>query len=107
MRRVAILGSTGSIGQNALKVIASLPVKFRVVGLSAHSNVACLLEQTRRFQPKYICLADESSARRARARLPSSYNVLSGQGGLEDLIQECNADINVWFGVNKIGLREA
>jgi 1-deoxy-D-xylulose-5-phosphate reductoisomerase len=95
MKRVAILGSTGSVGQNTLKVIAGLPIKFRVVGLSAHSNVDCLLKQARRFHTKYICLTDESSARKARARLPPSYSVLSGQGGLEDLIQECNADIVV------------
>ncbi|MGD9014764.1 MAG: 1-deoxy-D-xylulose-5-phosphate reductoisomerase, partial [Candidatus Omnitrophota bacterium] len=93
MRRVVILGSTGSIGKNTLKVIAGLSREFRVVGLSAYSNVATLIAQARRFNPKYVCLADEPAAKQARARLPSSYCVLSGQQGLEDLIKMSNADI--------------
>ena len=105
MKRIAILGSTGSIGRNTLRVIASLnkgSVKsqeyeggFQVVGLSAYSNVATLLKQVEQFHPKCICLADESSARKARLKLSSSCNVLSGKEGLENLIQDCRADIVV------------
>ena len=92
MKRIVVLGSTGSVGQNALKVIASLGEKFRVVGLSAYSNVSTLLRQVRQFKPKWICLVDELCAKRAKARLPSSCRLLSGRGGLQDLIQESNAD---------------
>ncbi len=92
MKRIVVLGSTGSVGQNTLKVIASLGEKFRVVGLSAYSNVSTLLRQVRQFKPKWICLVDELCAKRAKARLPSSCRLLSGRGGLQDLIQESNAD---------------
>ncbi len=95
MKRIAILGSTGSIGQNTLRVIATFPKEFKVVGLSAYANTATLLKQVERFSPKWICLVDGLSARKARSRLPSSCNVLNGRGGLQDLIQECNADIVV------------
>ncbi len=92
MKRIVILGSTGSIGRNTLKVIASLGEKFSVVGLSAYSNVPTLLRQAKLFKPKWICLVDELCAKRAKARLPSSCRLLSGRGGLQDLIQESNAD---------------
>ena len=95
MKRIAILGSTGSIGRNTLRVIADLSGKFQIVGLSAYSDVATLLKQVRQLHPGWICLVDEFSARRAKSKLPSSCNVLSGQEGLEDLIQESNADIVV------------
>jgi len=105
MKRIAILGSTGSIGRNTLRVIDSLNKKstearrpkegFQVVGLSAYSNLATLLKQVKRFYPKYICLVDKISAEKARSELSSSCNVLSGQKGLEDLIERSNADIVV------------
>ncbi len=95
MKRIVILGSTGSIGRNTLKVITGLSGEFRVVGLSAYSDAATLLKQAERFHPKWICLVDESSARKAKSRLSSSCNVLSGRKGLGDLIQDSNADIVV------------
>lgn len=105
MRRIAILGSTGSIGRNTLRVITTLNEEssyalsgfggFQVVGLSAYSDVTTLLKQVEQFHPKWICLVDEFSARKAKSKLSSSCNVLSGQDGLQDLIQESNADIVV------------
>lgn len=96
MKRVAILGSTGSIGSNTLRVIAALGNRFKVVGLSAHSNVALLLAQAKKFGPKWICLAEAERAREAKARLPASCRVFIGRDGLADLIQESNADIVVF-----------
>ena len=92
MKRITILGSTGSIGQNTLRVIATLPKEFKVVGLSAYSNTAILLKQVKQFNPKYICLVDELAAGKARLKLPSSCKLLSGQEGLMDLIHKSNAD---------------
>lgn len=57
MKRIAILGSTGSIGVNALNVISAFPGEFKVVGLSANSNVKLLREQIKKFKPKIACLA--------------------------------------------------
>ena len=105
MKRIAILGSTGSIGRNTLRVIDSLNKKsaytlsgfggFKVVGLSAYSNISTLLKQAKQFNPKYICLVDRFCAKEARSKLSSSCNVLSGREALEDLIERSNADIVV------------
>ncbi len=92
MRRILILGSTGSIGRNTIRVIESLPERFQVVGLSAYSDTQTLLRQVDSLRPRYICLVDESSARRAKKSLSSSCYVFSGQKGLIDLIHKSKAD---------------
>jgi len=58
-RRVVILGSTGSIGMNALGVIEQLGEDFRVVGLSAHRNMGRLMDQVKRYQPEVIAVMRE------------------------------------------------
>ena len=95
MKRIAILGSTGSIGRNTLSVIAALSDDFKVTGLSAYSNVATLLKQVKQFHPRWICLVDELSARKAQSELSSDCNILSGHRGLCDLIEKCGAEIVV------------
>ena len=57
-KRIAILGSTGSIGRNALQVIEALGGDYRVVALSGHQNVRLLLEQIRRHRPAAVALSD-------------------------------------------------
>ena len=57
MRKIAILGSTGSIGTQALEVIKMHPDQFKVTALSAHSNASLLFEQVRTFKPKMACLS--------------------------------------------------
>ena len=59
-RQIAILGSTGSIGKNALRVISSLGPEYQVQALSAHSNVDLLAEQARDYGAKVICVTNES-----------------------------------------------
>ncbi len=56
MRKVAILGSTGSIGINALKVISRFPDHFKVVGLTACKNWELLASQIKKYQPKYAAI---------------------------------------------------
>ncbi|MHC4527157.1 MAG: 1-deoxy-D-xylulose-5-phosphate reductoisomerase, partial [Planctomycetota bacterium] len=53
-KRIAILGSTGSIGTNALRVIDALGPDYQVFALSAHQNVELLVEQARRYKPQVI-----------------------------------------------------
>ncbi len=60
MKKISILGSTGSIGVNTLDVIASNPEKFEVWGLAAGSNVGVLAEQIKKFNPKVVSLFDAS-----------------------------------------------
>jgi 1-deoxy-D-xylulose-5-phosphate reductoisomerase len=69
MKRIAILGSTGSIGVQALDVVARHPDRFEVVGLGAGRNAARLAEQVRAFRPRYACMADAAAAAELRERL--------------------------------------
>ncbi len=62
MKRLAVLGSTGSIGRQTLDVVSALPDRFRVVGLAAGENVGLLAEQVGRFQPQFVgCASTDRS----------------------------------------------
>jgi 1-deoxy-D-xylulose-5-phosphate reductoisomerase len=69
-RRLAIIGSTGSIGRNALDVVRQQRARYEVVALAAHSNAAVLLEQVREFAPREIGIIDPAAAATLRAALP-------------------------------------
>jgi len=83
MKRVAILGSTGSIGRQALEVIRALPHRFQTVALAGGRNAALFRRQLDEFQPKLVCFQD-------RAALPSdtNYDFL----GLEDIARHPDVD---------------
>jgi 1-deoxy-D-xylulose-5-phosphate reductoisomerase len=93
MKNIAILGSTGSIGQNTLGVIASLRKYFCVAALSANSNIDLLYNQVRIFRPKLVCVNDAQSARELKSRLwPCNIKFLVGQAGLEELAGDKSID---------------
>src|SRR6201998_1277666 len=69
MKRIAILGSTGSIGRSTLSVAESYPDRFQIVTLAAGSNLEAAFEQARRWRPRVISMAAENDADRLRARL--------------------------------------
>jgi 1-deoxy-D-xylulose-5-phosphate reductoisomerase len=71
MKRLAILGSTGSIGTHTLDVVASRPDQFEVTALAAGNNVELLQEQVRRFRPRFVAVAGEAAARTLARRLGS------------------------------------
>jgi 1-deoxy-D-xylulose-5-phosphate reductoisomerase len=81
VKRVAILGSTGSIGVQALDVIGRFPDRFEVVSLAAGRNAARLAEQVRRFRPRLVSVQDEAAARALRALVPAGVEVLAGDAG--------------------------
>jgi 1-deoxy-D-xylulose-5-phosphate reductoisomerase len=86
MRGVAILGSTGSIGVNTLDVIQRHPDRYRVVALSANTDVPGMLAQCRAHQPSLVAMADEAAARRLKQELSNegiASEVLSGMEGLQ------------------------
>ncbi|HEY7632423.1 MAG TPA: 1-deoxy-D-xylulose-5-phosphate reductoisomerase [Thermoleophilaceae bacterium] len=91
MRRVIILGSTGSIGTQALDVVTRSS-ELQVVGLSASTNADQLLEQAKSFGVKRVALSDESAAARA-AELWTGGEVLAGAEGLIELIVETDCDL--------------
>ncbi len=84
-RGVTLLGSTGSIGMNTLDVLARHPDRFRVVALTANTQVDRLLEQCRRFRPEFAAMQDAAAAAELEERLRRerlSISVLSGIEGL-------------------------
>ena len=68
---VTILGSTGSIGQNTLDVIARHPDRFRVEALTAHKNVSLLFRQCQQFKPRYAVISDKTHALQLTEKLKS------------------------------------
>src|ERR1700694_6204700 len=78
MRRIAILGSTGSIGCSTLSVAESYPDRFQIVALAAGGNLETTFEQAMRWQPLVVSMASESDAATLRARLKKQ-----GRGGIE------------------------
>ncbi len=80
MKNITILGSTGSIGQSALSVIARNSDRFRVTALSAHSNVELLVRQVEEFRPEVVAVADPAAAAELRRKL--DVPVLEGEDGI-------------------------
>jgi 1-deoxy-D-xylulose-5-phosphate reductoisomerase len=94
-RQVCILGSTGSIGESTLDVVARHPERFAVRSLSCGSRWEDLLQQCRRWQPRYAAVADAASARNLRAALHAdglAIEVLEGESGLEEIAADPGAD---------------
>jgi 1-deoxy-D-xylulose-5-phosphate reductoisomerase len=82
-RRIAVLGSTGSVGEQTLAVAAAFPERYRVAALAAGRNLATLAEQVRRFRPESVSVADAEGARELAARLgPDAPAVAWGAQGL-------------------------
>ena len=69
MKRISILGSTGSIGRSTLSVAESYPDRFQIVALAAGSNFESAFEQARRWRPRVISMAGEADADALRTRL--------------------------------------
>ncbi|MBW2107785.1 MAG: 1-deoxy-D-xylulose-5-phosphate reductoisomerase [Deltaproteobacteria bacterium] len=80
MKHLAILGSTGSIGKNALRIAAAFPERFSVTALAAGGNVDLLAEQVRRFDPEVAVVQDESSAEALRKRTSGSRSIVIFHG---------------------------
>ncbi len=91
-QRVAILGSTGSIGVSTLDVLARHPDRFQVVGLSAQRRVDELLAQCRQFKPRVAVLPDETAARRLRQLLAAEGLAVDVQSGAQALSELAAAD---------------
>ncbi|MFC1808457.1 1-deoxy-D-xylulose-5-phosphate reductoisomerase [Candidatus Omnitrophota bacterium] len=94
MKNVLILGSTGSIGKSALKVIESMPERFRVVGLSTFSNIKLLEEQIRKFKPSMVGVVDRGKAKDLKKRITTKgLRVYPSSEGLNVLAQSPKVDI--------------
>jgi 1-deoxy-D-xylulose-5-phosphate reductoisomerase len=92
MRNVIVLGCTGSIGVQALRVIAASR-DLRVVGLSCNRNVALLLEQTTSLGVRHVAVADERAAASIHAGLYPELDIRVGPGAAARLVREVEADL--------------
>lgn len=102
-KRIAVLGSTGSIGTSTLKIARHLPEDLEVVALAAKSNVELLERQAREFKPKLIGVYEEGAARELRNRLPG-VPVLAGMDGLKAVASFSGADYVMHAMSGSVGL---
>ncbi len=93
MKRLAILGSTGSIGTQALEVVAANPGLFEVEVLSAHGNAALLIEQAKKFKPNAVVVTNEAKYKEVKeALMMLPIKVFAGQQALADVVQWDSVD---------------
>jgi 1-deoxy-D-xylulose-5-phosphate reductoisomerase len=106
MQQLTILGSTGSIGVNALDVVAGHPDRFGIFALAAHSSHDKLLQQIQQFRPRYAVLCDEGAARQLRVQLGSdcTTEVLCGEQALIEVAAAAEVDTVVAAVVGAAGL---
>ena len=103
-RRIAILGSTGSVGEQTLDVVGRFPERYRVTALAAGRNLAKLAEQVRRFRPELVVVAEEDGARELAAQLaPGGPRIAWGAPGLLEVATH-PADLVVSALVGALGL---
>ncbi|MBT1709289.1 1-deoxy-D-xylulose-5-phosphate reductoisomerase [Fulvivirgaceae bacterium PWU5] len=105
-KNIAILGSTGSIGTQALDVIAANPDAFQVEVLTAQNNAALLIEQARRFQPNAVVITNEDHYELVRQALANEdVKVYAGEKALADIVQMETIDLVITALVGYSGLR--
>jgi 1-deoxy-D-xylulose-5-phosphate reductoisomerase len=102
-KRIAILGSTGSIGRQTLEVIASQP-QLRACALAAGNNWRLLAEQARQFAPELLAVADPSAAEALRRELPGGPEVLAGGEAMTELVRRARPDVVLSGVVGTAGL---
>ena len=101
-----MLGSTGSIGQSALEVIAASEGELQAIALSAHGNTAALVEQARRFRPRWVVATDPSAAARQDwSGLPKECGLLIGPESLGRIVADESVDTVLAAIVGSAGLR--
>ena len=107
MKKVVLLGSTGSIGTSTVKVAEDLPDQIQLIGLGAGNNLELLLEQTRKHKPAAISIFDPAKAKDAKNALGDSSEVHCGNDGLLKLATMPEADIVLIAIVGTAGLQPA
>lgn len=104
MKKIAILGSTGSIGVNALNVVSEMPEEFSVVGLAAHSNGDLLARQAKKFKPKMVSLFDHDASLDLKNRVNGDARHLpSGVEGLVEMVSHPDVDVVLTSLVGGVG----
>ena len=106
MKKITLLGSTGSIGVNVAEVVRQFPERYAIVGLAAGRNITLLKEQILEFDPEIVSVLDEEHARKLQQLLPQKYHgrINYGVRGNEDVARVAGADIAVSAIVGAAGL---
>lgn len=104
MKKIVILGATGSIGRQTLEVVDEQS-EIEVVGLSANTSVDLLEAQVRKYKPKKVAVMDEASAKALKGRVGHLTEVVQGMEGLIEVAVMPEADIVVTAVVGMIGLK--
>ncbi len=106
MKRLAVLGSTGSIGRSVLDVVREFPDRFQVVGLAAGQNLTVLAEQVQEVRPQVVAVGAAPLESALAARLPASRSgrILSGISGAKEVAAATGADLVVSAMVGAVGL---
>lgn len=103
MKKIALIGSTGSIGTQVLKIVRRYPQQFKIVALSANVNSSLLIEQSKEFNPEYVAIADESKFEEVRGAL--NCKVLCGENSLPQAAVLSCPDLVVVSVVGMCGLK--
>lgn len=104
MKKIAILGSTGSIGTQTLDVVDMHPELFQVEGLAAGGNADLLIEQTKRYKPKKVSVGSKELADYIAPLIPAGTQVFHGKEGLVEIAAGTEADTVVTAVVGSLGL---
>ena len=104
MKKIFILGSTGSIGVNTLNVLRNYPQQFSVSALTVNSNSELLLKQINEFNPEFVVVKEEEPANKIKEQLPAGCKLLTGNDGLVNAAIEADYDIFVGAMVGFAGL---
>lgn len=85
MKKIALLGSTGSIGEQTIDVVKQHPEEYEIIGLSANKNYEKIIKQAKELHVKKICLFNEEAAEKARKIIKEEIDVLSGMEGMKKI----------------------
>ncbi|NLM96121.1 MAG: 1-deoxy-D-xylulose-5-phosphate reductoisomerase [Halanaerobiaceae bacterium] len=106
MKKLVLLGSTGSIGTQTLDIIDAFSDEWKVIGLSANSNLDLLEKQARKYEPLYVVIMNERAKKELEDRLSDlKATILVGEEGLEFLAGETDADFVINALVGAVGLK--
>lgn len=94
MKGIVLLGSTGSIGAQTLKIVSKNPNKFKILGLACFSNTALLEDQIQKLKPETVCVFNKNAAAKLAVKIPQ-LRVLSGEKGLRRIAGCKKADLIV------------
>ena len=106
MKSISILGATGSIGSNALEIVAQFPDRFTVSAMTAKTNIAALARQITQFSPRLAAVIDAAHARRLKALLPPTVDVeiVYGEAGYIEAATGTDTDMVLSAMVGAAGL---